>query len=63
MTVPEAGAFMAGLGRSASYQAAARGEIPVLQIGRRKVVPVAKLRKLMGLPPEPRDLDDGPRAA
>jgi excisionase family DNA binding protein len=62
MTVPEAGEYLAGLGRSASYQAAARGEIPVLRIGRRLVVPVAKLRETMGLPAE-RAVGDGPSAA
>jgi hypothetical protein len=36
--VPEAGA-MAGLGRNASYEAAKRGEIPILRIGRRLLVP------------------------
>jgi hypothetical protein len=36
--IPVAGA-LAGLGRSASYDAAARGEMPTIQIGRRKVVP------------------------
>ena len=52
MTVPEAGDFLAGLGRSASYQAAARGEIPTIRVGRRLVVARARLRELMGLPPE-----------
>ena len=46
--VPEAGRVF-GLGRSASYAAAARGEIPTLRIGRRLVVPTAQLRRLLGL--------------
>jgi hypothetical protein len=40
-TIPEAGR-MAGLGRSASYDAARRGEIPTIQFGRRKAVPKAR---------------------
>jgi hypothetical protein len=36
--VPEAGA-MIGLSRNASYEAAKRGEIPVIRIGRRLKVP------------------------
>ena len=33
MPVPEAGKKYYGLGRSASYQAAANGQIPVVRIG------------------------------
>jgi excisionase family DNA binding protein len=38
-----------GLGRSAVYEAAGRGELPVLRFGKRMVVPTAALRKLLGL--------------
>jgi hypothetical protein len=38
--VPEAGAML-GLSRNASYAAAARGDIPVIKIGRLKKVPKA----------------------
>ena len=48
-TVPEAGALL-GIGRDAAYSAAERGEIPTLRLGRRLVVPVAKLLQLVGLP-------------
>jgi len=34
------------LGRSATFAAAARGEIPTLKLGRRLVVPTAALRRL-----------------
>ncbi len=37
-TVPEAGRLL-GLGRNASYDAAKRGDIPALRIGRRLLVP------------------------
>jgi hypothetical protein len=53
LSVPEAGAFC-GLGRSASYVAAERGEIPTLVFNGRSVrVPTAKLRQLLGLDPAP----------
>src|SRR5688572_24335895 len=55
VTVPEGGRMLAGLSRSASYAAAARGELPTVRIGRRLVVPVARLREILGL--------DGSRAA
>ena len=43
---PEAGQFL-GLGRSATYAAVARGEIPVVHFGRRCRVPTAALRRLL----------------
>jgi hypothetical protein len=52
MSVPEAGKLAYGLGRAASYNAMHRGELPALRVGRRWVVPVPKLRALMGLDPE-----------
>lgn len=49
ISVPEAGALL-GLGQSASYEAAARGVIPVIRIGsRKKRVPTAKFLALLGL--------------
>jgi hypothetical protein len=49
-TVPEASAVL-GLSPWVGYQAAQRGEIPTLRIGRRLVVPVpALLRMLDGEP-------------
>lgn len=48
LSVEEAGRFL-GLGRSASYAAVARGEIPSLSLGRRRVVPTAALRRLLEL--------------
>ncbi|MEU4231044.1 helix-turn-helix domain-containing protein [Nonomuraea sp. NPDC026600] len=48
MTIPEAGTFL-GLARGTAYEAAAKGEIPTLEFGRRKVVPTAKLREMLGL--------------
>lgn len=47
LTVPEAGREYFGLGRNASYEAARRGDIPTIKIGRLLRVPVAAMdRKL-----------------
>ena len=46
ITVPEAGKRL-GIGRNSAYEAARRGEIPVLKIGRRLLVPIAALDRLL----------------
>ena len=46
MTVPEAGAKL-GLGRNASYEAAARGEIPTIRIGKLLKVPNAAFHRML----------------
>jgi hypothetical protein len=51
MSVPEAGKWC-DLARSASYDAAARGELPVLKFGRSLRVPTAKLRQMLGIDPQ-----------
>ncbi len=38
-----------GLGRSATYDAARRGELPTIRLGRRLLVPTAALRHLAGM--------------
>lgn len=38
-----------GLGRSSTYAAAERGEIPTIRLGRRVVVPTAALRRMLQL--------------
>jgi hypothetical protein len=45
ISVPEAGARYYGLSRNASYDAAARGEIPTIKIGRLKRVPVRAMER------------------
>jgi excisionase family DNA binding protein len=42
ITVPEA-AKQLGIGRNQAYEAAQKGQIPALRIGRRLVVPVSAL--------------------
>jgi excisionase family DNA binding protein len=47
ITVPEAGKKYFGLSRNAAYDAAARGEIPTVKIGRLLRVPVRALEKML----------------
>jgi hypothetical protein len=52
LPVPVGGAILADLSRQGSYDAAKRGDLPTLRIGRKLVVPVVPLRRLLGeLPP------------
>lgn len=48
VSVPVAGAIIAGLCRNTSYDAAHRGDFPTIQIGARIVVPVKPLRRMLG---------------
>ena len=45
LTVPEAGRRYFDLGRNASYEAARRGEIPTIRIGRLLRVPVVQMER------------------
>lgn len=42
-----------GISRRLAYQAAASGELPVLRLGRRLLVPTARLRELLGVAQTP----------
>jgi hypothetical protein len=44
ISVPAAGKLL-GIGRNAAYDAAKRGELPVLRFGKRLVVPVDALNR------------------
>jgi hypothetical protein len=46
MSVPEAGAAL-GLGRNSAYEAAARGDIPTIKIGKLLKVPVAAFNRML----------------
>jgi excisionase family DNA binding protein len=50
LTVAEAGALL-GLSRAFAYELVARGDIPVIRLGRRIVVPKAALLEMVGLRP------------
>ncbi len=45
ISVPEAGARYYKIGRDASYEAAKRGDIIVIQVGRLKRVPVTAMER------------------
>jgi len=47
MSVPAAGRKYFGLGRNGSYEAAKRGDLPVIKIGRRLRVPVVQLERML----------------
>lgn len=50
-SVPVAGKQLFGLGKHASYEAARRGDIPAIRIGRRLFVPIRALEEMLGLTP------------
>jgi hypothetical protein len=47
LSVPQAGKQYFGLSRNAAYEAAARGDLPVIRIGRLLRVPVRALEKML----------------
>jgi hypothetical protein len=47
ISVPEAGRRYFDLGRNASYDAAKRGELPVIKIGSRLRVPIVRLEQML----------------
>ncbi len=49
LTVPEAAEAL-GIGRAAAYEAARTGQIPTIKIGKRILVPVAALERLLKKP-------------
>jgi hypothetical protein len=50
LSIPEAGRLYYGLSRNGSYDAADRGDIPYIQVGKLKRVPVRLMeRKLDGI--------------
>ena len=52
LTVAEAGDLL-GVSRAFAYELVARGELPVIRLGRRIVVPKAALLAMVGLAPDP----------
>jgi hypothetical protein len=50
MSVPEAGRKYYGLGRNASYEAAAAGQIPTIRVNKLLRVPVHMIERMLGGP-------------
>ena len=48
MSLPEAGKIYYGLSRNGSYEAARRGDIPTISVGRLKRVSVAVMERIVG---------------
>ncbi|HVM13718.1 MAG TPA: helix-turn-helix domain-containing protein [Egibacteraceae bacterium] len=57
LSVEQAGRML-GVPRATAYRAAARGQLPTFRIGRRLLVPTARLLDLLGLAAEAMDPDD-----
>jgi hypothetical protein len=47
LSVPEAGRKYFGLSRNGAYDAAARGDIPIVRIGRLLRVPVRQMERML----------------
>ena len=47
MTVPDAGRIYFNLGRNASYEAAKRGDIPTITIGRKKSAVIPAIERML----------------
>lgn len=50
LSVPEAGKAL-GIGRSAAYEAARTGQLPTIRIGKRILVPIVALDRLLAEAP------------
>ncbi len=61
MSIPET-AVLLGISRSAAYRAVTRGEIPSVRIGRRLLVPTAKLYTMLGWTYDPTQCSRQPDA-
>lgn len=48
VTIDEAATIL-GISRMSAYAAAHAGELPIIRIGRRMLVPTAALRRMLGL--------------
>lgn len=46
LSIPEAGKAL-GIGRSAAYEAARTGQLPTIRIGKRLLVPIIALERLL----------------
>lgn len=53
VSVPEAAGIL-GNSRRSAYRAASTGQLPIIKVGRRLLVPTARLLQLLGVPGEAR---------
>ncbi len=58
LTVEEA-ARIVGVSRSSAYEAARTGELPVIRVGRRVLIPTARLLAMLGVTADPTPAADG----
>lgn len=61
LSVEQAGRLL-GISRGAAYRAAANGQLPTIRLGRRLLVPTARLHQLLGLTDEHGTAADGDAA-
>ena len=59
LTVEEAAGLL-GIGRAAGYEGVRTGEIPSLRIGRRILIPTARLLEMLGIEVDGTDSDRSP---
>jgi hypothetical protein len=59
ISVPEAGRRYYGIGKNASYDAARRGDIPTIRVGRLLRVPVAAMERRLEQAGSDRRPEDG----
>lgn len=57
ITVEETAAIL-GIGRSAAYEAARRGQLPTRRLGRRLFVPVSALLRWLGVESPPAEVSE-----
>ena len=60
ITIEEAASLL-GIGRTAAYEAARRGQLPTRRLGRRLLVPVPALLDWLGRPSATSEAREGPR--
>src|SRR5262249_53802677 len=63
ISVPEAGKQYFGLSRNGSYEAATRGEIPTIRIGRKLRVPIAAMERMLDQAQSRPQIEKAPKSA
>ncbi len=47
LSVPEAGKLYLGIGRDSAYEAARRGDLPIIRVGKLMRVPVVAMERML----------------